>query len=89
MISKRFFHLKHLVLGAAVLGMIFAGLNCGQKGEDLYNYVPEDVFMIFTLDFQALTQLEQYKDISAIFVKQFKEAVTICLRPPSYFRDHQ
>jgi hypothetical protein len=76
MIIKRFFHLKHLVLAVVVLGLIFAGLSCGQKGEDLYNYVPEDVFMIFTLDFQAFTQLDQYKDLSTTFAKQFKEAVT-------------
>jgi general secretion pathway protein G len=76
MISKRFFHLKHLVLGVVVLGLIFVGLNCGKKGEELYNYVPEDVFMIFTLDFQAFTQLDQYKDLSATFSKQFTEAVT-------------
>lgn len=76
MISKRFFHLKHLVLGLVVLSLIFAGLNCGKKGEELYNYVPEDVFMIFTLDFQAFTQLDQYKDLSTTFAKQFKEAAT-------------
>jgi hypothetical protein len=65
-----------MVLGVVVLGLIFAGLNCGPKGEDLYNYVPEDVMMIFTLDFQAFTQLDQYKDLSTTYAKQFKEAVT-------------
>lgn len=64
---KQLFQLKHLVFGAVLLGLIFAGLNCGREKEELYNYVPEDAGLIFTMDFQAFTRLDQYKDFYSIW----------------------
>ena len=72
---KQLLQLKHLVLGAVFLGLIFAGLNCGGEREELYNYVPEDVSIIFTLDFQAFIKLDRYKNFYSIWKENLDEQV--------------
>ena len=61
---------------AMAFSLMVTILNCSnQRTEDICRYVPEDIFMVFTINFQKLTQLGEYNELSGIWDEHFEKEI--------------